>query len=81
MANQIFFVLYFRTIGFFFYLNVASLKPEDSFLLLVLIIADLPETQFYYLGWDKTFRILVLSHDRDLNIRWYLGSKGEVQDN
>ena len=22
-----------------------------------------------------------MSHDRDLNIRWYEGSKGEVQDN
>ena len=62
-------------------MNVASSKPEDSFLILVWIIAELPETQFYYLGWDKTFRIQVLSHDRDLNIRWYWGSKGEVQDN
>ena len=60
---------------------MASLKPEDYFLILVWIIAELPETQFYYLRWHKTFRMLVLSHNRDLNIRWYWGSKGEVQDN
>ena len=62
-------------------MNVASSKPEDSFVILVWIIAELPETQFYYLGWDKTFTILVLSHDRCLNIRWYSVSKGEVKDN
>ena len=42
----------------------------------------MPETQFNYLGGgDKTFRILVLSHNKGLNISWYWGSKGEVQDN
>ena len=62
-------------------MNVASSKLEDSLLVLVEIIAELPETQFYYLGWDKTIRIQVFSQDRDLNIRWNWGSKRELQNN
>ena len=31
-----------------FYLNVASSKLEDSFLILVYMIAELPEIHFYY---------------------------------
>ena len=41
--------------------------------------SELRETQFYYLGWDKTFRILVLSHDRGLNIGGIEGVRGKYK--
>ena len=72
---------FYRTIGFKFILECGIFKPWTLFSDISVNYCWISENHFYYFGWDKTFRILVLSHDRDLNIRWYRGSKGQVQDN